>query len=194
MRRALHLWPALAFLLAVALALLAGGVLAAARDARSGTAPGVVARVGGALVGAGDDAELRRALGLVDAAARPGLSPGAAFRRRGFAAAALAQAAQSGSARGRARASHLLAELALQDAAVDRANAQRYVHDAIGAFTAAARLDPHDDASKYDLELLLALESKQQRKQEASGGDRGAAARARGRAGSGSGAPSGKGY
>ena len=201
MRHPLHLrlWPALAISAAVALALLAYGVLAASRDARSGATPGPLARADGALVGARDDRELRRALPLVDAAYRPGLSPGAAFRRRGRAARALARAAQSGSAAARARASHLLAVLALQDAAVDRAHAQQYMAAAVAGFTTAARLDPHDDASKYDLELLLSLDDKRQHQQQqrggaAPGGQRGPA-RGRGRAKSGAGfTDAGKGY
>jgi hypothetical protein len=189
-------WPALAVFLAVALALLAYGVLAAARDTRSAVAPGVLARVGGALVGVDDDRELRRALPLVAAAARPGLSPGAAFRLRGRAAASLAQAAQSGSVTARARASHLLAVLALQDAVVDHANAKQYAASAAGGFTAAIRLDPHDDASKYDLELLLSLDAKrrQQRGAGTGGGHRGAArGKAHARSGAGGG-PAGSGY
>jgi hypothetical protein len=168
-RRALHLWPALAITVAVGLALLANGVLAAARDAHSGSAPGPLARVGGALVGMRDNRELRRALPVVDAAARPGLSPGVAFRRRGRAESALARAAQTGTAAGRARASHLLAVLALNDAAADRTNAQRYTAAAIGGFTAAITLDPGDDASKYDLELLFTLDAKRQRQQKQQG-------------------------
>jgi hypothetical protein len=190
----LRLWPALAVLAAVVLLLLADGVLAAARDARSGAASGILARAGGTLVGAVGDRELRRALPLVDAALEPGLSPGTAFRRRGLAAAALARATQSGSAAGRARASHLLAVLALQDAAVDRANARDYLRDAIGELTAAARLDPHDDASKYDLELLLRLDGKQHPRQDGGGRDHGNGTRARGHAGSGSGSAGGTGY
>jgi hypothetical protein len=195
-RRLLHLWPALAVPVAVALALLAYGVLAAAGDARSGAAPGMLARAGGALVGAGDDRELRRALSLVAAAARPGLSPGAAFRRRGLAEAALAQVARSGSAPERARASHLVAVLALQDAAVDRANARQYLAAAVGGFTAAIRFDPNDDASKYDLELLLSLEGKRQRQQGNAGGrGQGASGSGHGRAASGAGAAdAGSGY
>jgi hypothetical protein len=195
-RRSLRLWPALAVPVAVALALLAYGVRAAAGDARSGAAPGMLARAGGALVGADDDRELRRALSLVDAAARPGLSPGAAFRLRGLAEAALARARQSGSASERARASHLLAVLALQDAAVDRANAQQYRATAVGGFKAAIRLDPNDEASKYDLELLLSLDGKRQQQQSGTGGrGQGGAARGHGRTATGAGASNaGSGY
>jgi hypothetical protein len=194
-KRGLRLWPAVAILAAVALALLADGVLAAARDARSGASPGILARAGGTLIGVSDDRELRRALPLVQAAAEPGLSPGSAFRRRGLAAAALTRAAQSGPPAARARASHLLAALALRDAAVDRANARDYMGEAIRGFTAAARLDPRDDASKHDLELLLRLDGKRQRREDAgSGHDHGDGTRARGRSGSGSAAPSGRGY
>jgi hypothetical protein len=196
-----HLWPVLAVAVALVFALLAYGVFAAARDARSETAPRMLARVGEALVGTGDDRELRRALPLVDAAARPGLSPVAAFRRRGRAEEALARAAQSGSPAARARASHLLAVLALNDAAVDRANAQRYVAEAVAGFRAAIRLDPHDDASKYDLELLLSLHGKQQQQQQqqhagaAAGRRHGGASSGRGHAISGAGAADvGSGY
>jgi hypothetical protein len=197
LKRGLHLWwPALAIPVAVVLALLAYGVLAAARDARSGAAPGVLARVGGTLVGVSDDRELRRGLLLVDAAARPGLSPGAAFRRRGVAEAALARAAQTGSPSARARASHLLAVLALEDAGADRANAPRYQAAAVGGFTAAIRLDPHDDASKYDLELLLSAEGKrQQQRGGGAGRGSGGAAHGHGRTGPGSGvSDTGSGY
>jgi len=82
-RRAVQLWPAIAVSAALVLALLAYGVLAAGRDMGSGTAPGLVARIGGALVGVKDQSELRRGRALFEQAAKPGLSPGAAFRRRG---------------------------------------------------------------------------------------------------------------
>jgi hypothetical protein len=173
LRRALHLWPALAMTVAVGLALLAYGVLAAARDARSGSAPGPLARVGGALVGMRDNRELRRALPQVEAAARPGLSPGVAFRRRGRAESALAPAAETGTPAARARASHLLAVLALDDAAADRTNAKQYTAAAIGGFRAAITLDPADDASKYDLELLFTLDAKRRQQQQGAGAGRG---------------------
>ena len=201
LRRALHLWPALAITISVGLALLAYGVLSAARDARSGSAPGPLARAGGALVGMRDNRELRRALPLVDAAARPGLSPGAAFRRRGRAESALAPAAQTGTAAARARASHLLAVLALNDAAADRTNARQYTAAAIGGFTAAITLDPSDDASKYDLELLLTLDAKRRNEQQQQGAaagrgrGRGSATGGRGHVGSGAGSSNaGSGY
>jgi hypothetical protein len=158
----LRFWPAVAVTAALALALLASGVLAAARDMRSGTPPGPLARIGGTLVGVNDQSELRRGRALADEAARPGLSPGAAFKRRGLAGASLAQAALHGPAADRARASHLLAVLALADAAADPRSSARYVAVARNGFADAIRLDPHDDASKYDLELLLALERKRQ--------------------------------
>jgi hypothetical protein len=94
------------------------------------------------------------------------LSPGAAFKRRGLAAAALAQAALRGPAADRARASHLLAVLALEDAAADPGPSQRYLAAARSGFAAAIRLDPRDDASKYDLELLLSLDRKRQQAQD----------------------------
>jgi hypothetical protein len=166
MRRTLRDWPALAIIVALGLALLGCAVFASARDARSGSAPGTLAHVGGALIGMRDNRELRRALPLVDAAARPGLSPGLAFRRRGRAESALAPAAQTGTAAGRARASHLLAVLALNDAAADRTNARQYTAAAVGGFTAAIRLDPSDDASKYDLELLFTLDAKRRQQQQ----------------------------
>jgi hypothetical protein len=199
MRRALHNWPALAITVAVGLALLGYGVLDSARDARSGSAPGPLARVGGALVGMRDNRELRRALPLVDAAARPGLSPGVAFRRRGRAESALAAAVQTGTAVARARASHLLAILALDDAAADQTNAQQYTAAAVRGFTAAITLDPSDDASKYDLELLFALDAKRRQQQPASNPARGRGhgGTTGGRAHSGSGAGSsdpGRGY
>jgi hypothetical protein len=162
-RRAVRLWPALAVTVALALALLGYGVLAAARDLGSGTPPGLLARIGGALVGVNDQSELRRGRALVDEAARPGLSPGAAFKRRGRAAASLARVALRGPAADRARASHLLAVLALADAAADPRSAQRYLAVARSGFSAAIRLDPRDDTSKYDLELLLSLDRKRQR-------------------------------
>jgi hypothetical protein len=198
LKRALHLWPALAITVAVGLALLAYGVLAAASDARSGSAAGPLARVGGALVGIRDNRELRQALPLVDAAERPGLSPGVAFRRRGRAESALARAAQTGTAAARARASHLLAVLALKDAAADQTNAQQYTAAAVGAFTAAIILDPSDDASKYDLELLFALDAKRRQQQQqspAAGRGRGGATGGHGRTGSGAGSSNpGSGY
>jgi hypothetical protein len=200
LRRGLHLWPALAIAVAVGLALLAYGVLASARDARSGSTPGPLARVGGALVDMRDNRELRRALPLVDAAARPGLSPGVAFRRRGRAESALAPAVTTGTAAARARASHLLAVLALDDAAADRTNAQQYTAAAVAGLTAAITLDPSDEASKYDLELLFTLDAKrrQQQQQGASAGQkrgRGGATGNRGRTGSGAGSSNpGSGY
>jgi hypothetical protein len=169
-RRAARLWPALAVTVALALALLAYGVLAAGRDLRAGTPPDLPARLGGALVGVNDQSELRRGRALVDEAARPGLSPGAAFKRRGRAAASLAQAARRGPAEDRARASHLLAVLALADAAADPRSAQRYLAVARSGFSAAIRLDPRDDASKYDLELLLSLARKRQRGRDRAAG------------------------
>jgi hypothetical protein len=169
-RRAARLWPALAVTVALALAVLAYGVLAAARDLRSGNPPGPLARIGGALVGVNDQSELRRGRALFEDAARPGLSPGAAFKRRGRAAAALAQAALRGPAADRARASHLLAVLALADAAADPGNSQRYLAVARSGFAAAIRLEPSDDASKYDLELLLSLARKRQQGRDRTAG------------------------
>jgi hypothetical protein len=169
-----RLWPAIAVTAALALALLAYTVLAAARDMGSGTAPGLMARIGGGLVGVSDQSELRRGRALADDAARPGLAPGAAFRLRGRAAAALAQAALSGPAAGRARALQLLAVLALADAAADPRSAQRYLADARSGFATAIRLDPRDDASKYDLEFLLSLSHKRQRRQAQNGAARAA--------------------
>jgi hypothetical protein len=161
-RQALRLWPAIAVTAALALALLAFGVLTAARDVRSGTAPGLLARMGGALVGVNNQSELRRGRALVDEAAKPGLSAGAAFKRRGRAAAVLAPVAVRGPAADRARASQLLAVLALKDAAADPGPSERYLAVARSEFAAAIRLDPRDDASKYDLELLLSLDRKRQ--------------------------------
>jgi hypothetical protein len=169
-RQALRLWPAIAVTAALALALLAFGVLTAARDVRSGTAPGLLARMGGALVGVSNQSELRRGRALVDEAAKPGLSAGAAFKRRGRAAAALAPVAVRGPAADRARASHLLAVLALDDAAADPGSAARYLAVARSGFAAAIRLDPNDDASKYDLELLLTLDRKRQQARDAAAG------------------------
>jgi hypothetical protein len=169
-RRAARLWPAVAVTVALALAVLAYGVLAAARDLGSGTPPGLLARIGGALVGVNDQSELRRGRALVDEAARPGLSPGAAFKRRGRAAASLARAARSGPAADRARASHLLAVLALADAAADPGPSRRYLAVARSGFAAAIRLDPRDDASKYDLELLLRLTRKRQQGRDRAAG------------------------
>jgi hypothetical protein len=164
-----QLWPAIAVTAALVLALLAYAVLAAARDMGSGTAPGLTARIGGALVGVDDQSELRRGRALVDEAAKPGLSPGAAFRRRGRAAASLAQAAVRGPAADRARASQLLAVLALDDAAGDPGPSERYLTVARSGFAAAIRLDPRDDASKYDLELLLSLDRKRQQARDGAG-------------------------
>ncbi|MCW2963217.1 MAG: hypothetical protein JWO17_469 [Actinomycetia bacterium] len=166
-KQALRLWPAVAVTAALVLALLAYGVLAAARDRGSGTAPGPLARIGGALVGVTDQSELRRGRALVDEASRPGLSPGAAFKRRGRAAALLAQAAVHGPAADRARASQLLAVLALADAAADPGASGQYLAVARSGFVAAIRLDPRDDASKYDLELLLTLGRKRQQARDA---------------------------
>jgi hypothetical protein len=184
-RRAFRFWPGLAALAAVVLALLAHGVFAAADDARSGRSPGALASTGEALVGTRDDRVFRRTLALVAAATQPGLSPGAAFKRRAVAEAALAQATQDGPARIRAQAAHLLAALALRDAAVDRDNAQRYIADAISGFTTAIRLDPHDNASKFDLELLLSVGGNQERRRGPGRQSRGAAGAAPGRSGSG---------
>jgi hypothetical protein len=169
-RRAVQLWPAIAVAAALVLALLAYGVLAAGRDMGSGAAPGLVARIGGALVGVNDQSELRRGRALFEQAGKPGLSPGAAFRRRGLAAASLAQAALHGPAADRARASQLLAVLALADAAADPGPSERYLAVARSGFAAAIRLDPGDDASKYDLELLLSLDRKRQQAQNAAAG------------------------
>jgi hypothetical protein len=163
-------WPAIAVTAALALALLAYGVLAAGRDLGSGAAPGLPARIGGALVGVNDESELRRAGALVDEAARPGLSPGAAFRRRGLAAASLAQAELRGRAVDRARASHLVAVLALEDAAADPVSSERYLAVARSGFAAAIRLDPRDDASKYDLELLLSRDRRRQQARDVTAG------------------------
>jgi hypothetical protein len=170
LKRALRLWPAVAVTAALALALLAYGVLATARDTGSGTAPGLLARIGGAVVGVNDQSELRRGRALMDEAARPGLSPGAAFKRRGLAAASLAQAALHGPAADRARASQFLAVLAIDDAAADPGPSERYLAVARSGFAAAIRLDPHDDASKYDLELLLTLDRKRQQARDAAAG------------------------
>jgi hypothetical protein len=169
-RRAVQFWPAIAVAAALVLALLAYGVLAAGRDMGSGAAPGLVARIGGALVGVNDQSELRRGRALFEQAGKPGLSPGAAFRRRGLAAASLAQAALHGPAADRARASQLLAVLALADVAADPGPSERYLAVARSGFAAAIRLDPRDDASKYDLELLLSLDRKRQQAQNAAAG------------------------
>jgi len=163
-------WPAIAVAAALALALLAYGVLAAGRDLGSGAAPGLPARIGGALVGVNDQSELRRGRALFEEAARPGLSPGAAFRRRGLAAASLAQAELRGPAVDRARASHLVAVLALEDAAADPVSPERYLAVARSGFAAAIRLDPRDDASKYDLELLLSRDRKRQQARDGTAG------------------------
>jgi hypothetical protein len=165
-KQALRLWPVIAVAVALALALLAAGVLAAARDMGSGAPPGLLARVGGALVGVNDQSALRRGSALVREAAQPGLSPGAAYKRRGLAAASLAQAALRGPAADRARASQLLAVLALEDAAADPGQSQRHLAAARSGFAAAIRLDPRDDASKYDLELLLSLDRERQQQQQ----------------------------
>jgi hypothetical protein len=134
---------------------------------------------------------------LFGAATQPRLSPGAAFRRRGLAETALVPAAHAGTAAGRARAAHLLGVLALADAAADRSNAQQYTAAAIGAFTTAITLDPSDDASKYDLELLFTLDAKRQQQQQGAGAarGRGSAGRNPGQAGSGAGiSDAGRGY
>jgi hypothetical protein len=157
-------------MVALALAVLAYGVLAAGRDLGSGTPPGLPARIGGALVGVNDQSELRRGRALVEEAARPGLSPGAAFKRRGRAAASLAHAARRGPAADRARAWHLLAVLAVADAAADPGPSQRYLAAARSGFAAAIRLDPRDDDSKYDLELLLSLARKRQQGRDRAAG------------------------
>jgi hypothetical protein len=66
----------------------------------------------------------------------------------------LASAAQTGPARLRAQAASLLASLLI------RAHGARELAEAEQLYTAAVRLDPTDDASKFDLELLLARPSK----------------------------------
>jgi hypothetical protein len=162
MRRALRLWPALAVAAAAALALLAHGVLAAADDARSGASPGALARVGESLVGTRDDRLLRRALALEAAADRPGLTPGAALRKRAVAEEKLTAAAASGPPAERARAAHALALAALKDAAVDRENVAAYGAAATASLREAIRLDPLDADSKLDLELLLTSKARQQ--------------------------------
>src|SRR5207248_7652923 len=109
-----------------------------------------------------DDRLLRRALALEAAADRPGLAPGAAFRKRAVAEEALARSARSGPAVERARAAHALSLAALKDAAVDRANVAAYAAAAVGSLREAIRLDPLDSESKLDLELLLTAKAQQQ--------------------------------
>jgi hypothetical protein len=179
-----RLWPAVAVAVALVLALLAYAVLAAVRDLGSGRAPGPAARIGGALVGADDQSELRRGRALLLEPVRTRLSPGAASKRRGLAGASLAAAALRGPAADRARAWQLLAVLALEDAAGDPGPSGHYLAAARSGFAAAIRLDPRDDASKYDLELLLRLERKRQQGRErapgrARSGAKGGAARLR---------------
>jgi hypothetical protein len=66
----------------------------------------------------------------------------------------LASAAQTGPARLRAQAASLLASVLIQRHGMrDLAEAEQF-------YTTAVRLDPTDDASKFDLELLLARPSK----------------------------------
>lgn len=66
----------------------------------------------------------------------------------------LGAAAQTGPARVRAQAASLLASLLIQKHGI------RELAEAEQLYTTAVRLDPTDDASKFDLELLLALPSK----------------------------------
>lgn len=65
----------------------------------------------------------------------------------------LASAAQTGPARLRAQAANLLASLLIRHGARELADAEQL-------YAAAVRLDPTDDASKFDLELLFARQGR----------------------------------
>jgi hypothetical protein len=140
-----------------------------------------------------DDLAARRALALFRVARQRGQDLGGGLERqgaRGAAETALADVAQNADPGTAAQASVLLGVLAFSDPRTGGPEVATPVERALAAFEQAHRLDPGNEAAKYDLELILRL-------LEARGGRPGAAPgagpRAGGRRGAGGGTP-GRGY
>jgi hypothetical protein len=146
--------------LAVLAALLAGDVRAWRSALASGDA-GVRTTLGGAsvaLLGVGDDVQLRHALRLYVGASRLHLRLDNALvveSARARAQDALEQASHAGDPRRASQALTLLGILAYRASA--SGGAQSQVDAAISDFTDAVRADPANEQAAYDLELLLRL-------------------------------------
>jgi hypothetical protein len=140
-----------------------------------------------------DDREGRQALALFRVARRRGQELGAGLERqgaRGAAERALTNAAESADSGSAAQASVLLGVLAFSDPRAGRTDEPTPSERALAAFEQAHRLDPGNEAAKYDLELLLRLI---EARGERPGAAPGAGPRAGGRRGAGAGTP-GRGY
>jgi hypothetical protein len=111
------------------------------------------------VLGVGDDLAARRAIRLFRLSYRAHGTLDTAVRTQGARAAAelaLADVARSGDVRRAAQASDLLGVLAFGD--VSRGGGAATQADrAVSAFANAVRLDPSDEAAKFNLELALRL-------------------------------------
>ena len=157
-----------AALAAVVLGFLAAGVFAVGRavdaaGARPVAARGAVEKVAARLLGARRDLAFGEALRLLRVPASDGGAVGASARRR-QSEALLEPLAAHGRRADRSRAANLLGALKLADAASgDRRQRSETIAAAIWWFERAALVDPANEDAKYNLELLLSLESRRQR-------------------------------
>jgi hypothetical protein len=127
------------------------------------TAHGVRSRVARSLLGTGDDLAWRKATRLFEAA--QGVltaAPGHPDQLRAEATIALERVDKGdGDIARRARTANMLGVMAYEDAAISAANASSLLRRAADLFRNSIRMDPASAAAKFNLELLLRLESEQ---------------------------------
>jgi hypothetical protein len=148
---------ALALAAAAMLALLGDSVLSAERNLEQPD-PSLRAEAAEAMLGLGDDRDLRAALTSVKDARRTEGEPAERLQRNANLEAQLVRIARSSAATNvQAEAANANGVLLVEDASLDRRSTSRFLQLALESFKEAVVLDPANEDAKVNLELMVEL-------------------------------------